>query len=449
MLHDSIFKAYDVRGIYPEELDESAAYEIGRAFAVFLTSRGEPRQVIVGRDIRLSSPVLTRTFIDGVTDGGLDVADAGETTVDMIYFASAALHLPACMITASHNPKQWNGFKLMAKDLDLLGQDSGLEEIKNLAARKNWPETEKGKVTKESVTEEFICHALGFIDADLIRPMRIVADTGSGSVGPLLKEVIKKLPLECKALHFDPDGNFPYHEPNPSHDANLEDLKSEVRAGHYHFGCAFDGDGDRAVFVDENGNALSPSITGAIMARYFLAKSPGDNIVYGVSVSRIVPETIQVYGGVPIRERVGHTFIKRKLHEVDGIFACESSGHYFFRKNFYADSAIISFLVMLDILSGTKKSLSSLAAAFSKYVSTPEINFKVADPAKAVQEIAKKFEGFNTDRLDGLTVTTEDFWLNLRSSNTEPLLRLTIEAKDELILERVKKDIIELIKCLS
>ncbi len=461
-INEKIFKAYDIRGIYPDELNESAAYHIGRAFAVFLLNRDEPRQVVVGWDARLSSPVLGRAFIDGIVDEGFDVLDIGEVTTDMVYFASAKSHLPACMITASHNPKQWNGLILMAKDIDLLGQDSGLEEIKNLIAQKNWPKPVKGsgisegnavptqgKVIQKTIIEDYLRHVLSFINSDDLRPMRLVIDTGSGSAGPVLKKLLEKLPLEYKALYFDPDGDFPYHGPDPSLKENLQDLVNEVRNNHYHFGCAFDGDGDRIIFIDENGETVSPSIIGAIMSRYFLSKIPKDKIIYNATVSKIVPEVVEAYGGEAIREKVGHTFIHRKLKEIDGGFACEHSGHYFFRKNFYADSAIISFLVMLDILSGQKKSLSALAQSFSKYASLPEINFTVADPKETVRKIAEKFEGFDTDWLDGLTVRTEDFWINLRPSNTEPLLRLTIEARDELILERVKKDVIELINSLS
>ncbi len=413
MLNPSIFRACDIRGIYPDELNEKTAYQIGRAFAVYLkeNSVNKPEKVVVGYDIRVSSPVLKRSFIEGVLDEGVNVWDIGLVTVDMVYFASGRFHLPAAMITASHNPKNWNGFKLMKSDVEFFAVKD-LEIIIN--EKKSASLQEKGEAIKGDIKSDYLKHVLSFVDIGMIRPMRIAINAGFGVVGPILKLILEKLPLE-------------------------------INAEHYHFGCAFDGDGDRIVFVDEKGKAVSPSIIGALMARHLLKRHPYGKIIYNAVVSKIVPDIIGTYNGEAIRERVGHTFIKSRLKETGGILGIEASGHYYFKDNFYADSGIICFLVMLQILSGEKKSLSVLVSELSKYVSISEINFKVANPEEFIKKIAQNFEGYDIDWLDGLTVRTSDFWLNLRSSNTEPLVRLNIEAKDELVLNRVKDDLMKLI----
>jgi len=411
MLNPSIFRAYDIRGIYPDELNEKMAYQIGRAFAVYL-GENVSLKVVVGYDARLSSPVLKRSFIEGIAGEGVNVWDIGLVTVDMIYFASGHFHFPAAMITASHNPKDWNGFKLMRNDVEFFATED-LEAIIN--EKKEILSQKKGVVTKMDIKSDYLKHVLSFVDMDAIRPMRVAIDANSSAIGPILKLILEKLPLE-------------------------------INADHYHFGCAFDSDGDRIIFIDEKGETVNPSIIGALMAKYFLKRYPGGKIVYSATVSKIVPDMINIYGGEAIRERVGHTFIKKRLKETGGILGIETSGHYYFKDNFYADSGIIGFLVMLQILSNGKKSLSVLVSELSKYVSIPEINFKVANSEKFIKKIAKNFEGYDIDWLDGLTVRTSDFWLNLRPSNTEPLVRLNIEAKDELILNRVKDELVNLIK---
>lgn len=450
-VNEKIFRAYDIRGIYPDEINEASAYQIGRAFAAFL-KEGEtemPEKVAVGYDARLSSPVLSRAFINGVIDEGMNVWDIGLVPVDAIYFASGKYHIPAAMITASHNPKEYNGFKLMKSNVDFFDVKNLEIIIKSNASVLSlnsgvW--LKKGEITKENIETDYLKHVLSFINIETIRPMRIAIDTSSGAVGPMLRSVIKKLPIEYTELNFSPDGDFPSHEPDPTNVENLADLINEMKSGHYHFGCAFDGDGDRIVFTDENGEPISSSISAALIIRNFLSKTRGEKIVYGATVSRLIPEIVQIYNGEATREKVGHTFISRRLKEVGGIFGAEKSGHYFFRENFYADSGIISFLIMLNILSSGKKSLSTLVSNFGKYFSVPEINFKIKEPENFIKEIAQNFEGYEIDWLDGLTVTTSDFWLNIRASNTEPLLRLNIEAKNEIVLSRVKKDLINLIK---
>ncbi|MBI2635142.1 MAG: phosphomannomutase/phosphoglucomutase [Parcubacteria group bacterium] len=456
-INPSIFRAYDIRGIYPDDLDEQSAYKIGRAFAGYLleTEGEKPEKIVVGQDTRLSSPVLARSFMSGIADEGIDVLNIGQVTVDMVFFASGKKHFPAAMITASHNPKEYNGFKLMRKDADEIGLDSGLNDIKRIALEKKWKEIsgdsnrdirlKQGTVAEEDISADFVNHVLSFIDPESLRPMRVAIDASSGAVGPILTKILKKLPVEYTPLYFNPDGNFPYHEPNPTTLSNILGLINEVKNGHYHFGCAFDGDGDRIVFVDEHGEPVSPSIIGAIMAKHFLVLNPGGKIVYGTIVSRIVSDVVNIYGGGAIRERVG-TYIKERLKKVNGILGIETSGHYYFRNNFFADSGIIGFLVMLDILSRKKKGLSVLKYELNKYFSIPEINFKTENHEEFIKKIARNFEGYDMDWLDGLTVRAEDFWLNIRPSNTEPLIRLNIEAKNEITLERVKKDLVALIK---
>ena len=424
MLNSSIFRAYDIRGIYPDELNEKMAYQIGRAFTFYLKENeaNKPEKVVVGYDARVSSPVLKRSFIEGILDEGINVWDIGLVTIDMVYFASGRFYLPAAMITASHNPKDWNGFKLMKNNVEFF-TTKDLEII--ISEKKGAPLQGKGGITEEDIKSDYLKHVLSFIDVKAIKPMRIAIDTNSGAVGPILKLILEKLPLE-------------------------------INTNHYYFGCAFDSDGDRIIFVDERGETVNPSIIGALMVRYFLKRYPFGKIVYSAAVSKIVPDVIGIYNGEAIREKTGHTFIKKRLKEVDGLLGIEASGHYYFKDNFYAESGIIVFLVMLQILSNEKKSLSVLVSELSKYVSIPEMNFstkggsasggKVIDPEEFIKKIAKNFEGYDIDWLDGLTVRTSDFWLNLRPSNTEPLVRLNIEAKNELILNRVKNDLLSRIQ---
>jgi len=445
MLNPSIFRAYDIRGIYPDELNEKTAYQIGRAFTFYLKENevNKPEKVVVGYDTRISSPVLKRSFIEGILDEGINIWDIGLVTVDMVYFASGHFHLPAAMITASHNPKDWNGFKLMKSGVEFFNVQD-LETI--ISEEKGTPLQGKGGVTEGDIKSDYLKHVLNFVDTEAIRPMRIVIDASSGTVGPVLKLILEKLPLEYLPINFSPNGKFPNHEPDPTKEKNITDLKNAIGAGHYHFGCAFDGDGDRIIFVDERGEAVNPSIIGALMARYFLKQYPYSKIIYSAVASKIVSDVINIYDGEAIREKVGHSFIKKRLKEINGLLGIETSGHYYFKNNFYADSGIITFLVMLEILSNEKKSLSVLVSELSKYVSIPEVNFKITNPQEFIKKIAQNFEGYDMDWLDGLSVRTPDFWLNLRPSNTEPLLRLNIEAKDELVLGRVKNDLVSIIR---
>ena len=450
-VNEKIFRAYDIRGIYPQDLNEKTAYQIGRAFAAYIkeSETESPEKIAVGRDARLSSPALSHSFISGITDEGINVLDIGQVTVDMAYFASGYFHIPAAMVTASHNPKEYNGFKLMKKNVEFIGIGSGLEEIKRIITGESiLPrfKSERGKIVEQSILNNYLNHVLNFIDIDALRPMRVAIDTGSGVVGPVIKKVLEKIPIDYMPLYFAPDGDFPYREPNPSLKNNLGGLTEEIKTHHYHFGCAFDGDGDRIIFVDENGETVNPSIIGALMTRYLLKKNHYGKIIYVAVAGRVIEDVVRAYSGTAIREKVGHTYVAKRMRAEDGILGIETSGHYFFKNNFYADSGIISFLMMLQILSQTNKSLSVLARELTKYVSIAEINLKAANPDEFIKKIAQNFEGYEMNWLDGLTVETPDFWLNIRPSNTEPLVRLNIEAKDEIILNRVKKDLINLIK---
>lgn len=413
MLHNSIFRAYDIRGIYPGDLNEEIAYKVGRAFAVYLKENNIAfSKIFVGHDARISSPILKKSFIEGVINEGTGVWDIGLATVDMVYFASGYFHFPAVMITASHNLKEWNGFKLMKSDVDFFPVKD-LETIIN-EEKINFAQ-KRGEVVTEDITSDYIKHVLETIEIEKIKPMKIAVDIKSDAVGKIFKSVLEKLPVE-------------------------------ISAENYHFGCAFDSDGDRINFTDEKGKAISSSIIGALMVKYCLEKNPNGKIVYSANVSKIVPDMIIAHNGEAIREKVGHTFIERRLKEMGGILGIEASGHYYFKKNFYADSGIISFLAMLDILSKENKSLSVLVSEFLKYVSIPEMNFAVDTSEEVIKKVAKNFEGYDLDWLDGLSVRTPDFWFNLRPSNTEPLLRLNIEATNETVLNRVKDELIGLIK---
>ncbi|MFH1393172.1 MAG: phosphomannomutase/phosphoglucomutase, partial [Patescibacteria group bacterium] len=296
MINPSIFRAYDIRGIYPGELNEETAYKIGRAFGIYLKGNENKNieKVIVGYDARVSSPVLKRAFIEGLMDEGIDVLGAGLTTVDMIYFASGFFHLPAAIITASHNRKEYNGFKLIKSDVDSIV----IDDVKNIIDKiRNFKAEKKGTFIKKDITGDYIKHVLSFINTDAIRPMRIAIDASSGAVGPILKTIIEKLPVEYTAMNFSPNGEFPYHEPDPTREKNITDLKNKIKTGHYHFGCAFDGDGDRVIFVDEKGESVNSSVIGALFAKYFLKRNPHSKIVYSVIAGKIVSDTVNAYNG--------------------------------------------------------------------------------------------------------------------------------------------------------
>jgi len=419
-----IFKAYDVRGVYPDDLNEEIAERIGAAFAAFVKA---PRAV-VARDMRTSSPALSSAFMRGVTGQGTDVIDIGEVSTDTLYFASGRLDAPGAMFTASHNPPRYNGMKMCRSGAAPIGQDTGLAEIQAGAEARLEPAPVPGTVSTKDVVEDFATHVLSFADASAIKPLTVVVDAANGMAGKMVPPVFDRLPLTLVPLYFELDGNFPNHPADPIQIANLADLRAAVLEHGADLGLAFDGDADRVFMVDDKAEPVSGSLTTALVAARILDRNPGSPIVYNLICSRIVAETIRAHGGTPVRSRVGHSFIKQVMAETGAAFGGEHSGHYYFRDNFRADSGLIAALVVMETLSNEGKSLSEVLAPYRKYWDSGERNTEVADQAAKIDELAQVYADGTQDRLDGLTVEYHDWWFNVRPSNTEPLLRLNVEA---------------------
>ncbi len=438
-----IFKAYDVRGIYPGELNEDVAYAVGRAFCVFL---GEEK-LVVGRDMRLSSPALTRAFIRGANDQGVDVVDIGLCSTDMIYFASGKLDLPGAMFTASHNPKDYNGLKLCKRQAAPISEDTGILEIKGLALAGTWPEADRrGSVETRDMLPDYVQHVLTFIDVGAVQPLSIVVDAGNGMAGKLIPAVFDHLPCRVIPMYFELDGSFPHHQPSPIEPQNIKLVQDKVLEEGADLGMAFDGDADRVFLVDDRGEPVSGSLTTAMVAKRMLQKNPGAKIIYNLINSWVVPETIREYGGEPIRERVGHSFIKQTMAETGAVFAGEHSGHYYFRDNYRADSGLIASLIVVELVSLEEKPLSEILRPFRKYFATGEINSEVTDiPAKLAQ-IAERYSDGKLDRTDGITVEYGDWWFNVRPSNTEPLIRLNLEAKTPELMAEKRDELLAFIR---
>ena len=428
---DAIFKAYDVRGLVPEQLDEEAARRIGAAFACF---SGAGR-IAVGRDCRLSSPGLAAAFISGIAGQGVAVDDLGMITTDMVYYAAGSLDEPGAMVTASHNPPGWNGLKLCLAGAAPVGADTGLEEVRRLAAEPPPPAEIPGEVRRLDVLEGYVRHLLSIVDASSMAGLRVAADGGNGVAGVAVPRVFERLPAELIGLYLEPDGDFPHHHPDPLRPENLRDLEALMRRERPDLGVAFDGDADRAFFVDDALRSLPGSTVTAMLARWFLREEPGASVVHNLICSRAVPETIRAAGGVPVRTRVGHSFIKAVMKETGAIFGGEHSGHYYFRDNYRADSGILAMLVLMQVVAEDGRPLSEMRAEFEPYSQSGEINLRVADQAAATDAVAVAFADGEQDRTDGLTVSWPDRWFNLRPSNTEPVLRLNVEGPDEGAVE--------------
>ena len=422
---NAIFKAYDIRGLTADELTTDAAELIGAAFAAFT----QVPAVAVGYDCRLSSPGLAEAFIAGATRQGVDVIDLGLMSTDMIYYAAGSLEMPGAMITASHNPKEYNGIKLCRAGALPIGVESGLVEIKALSANPLPPADQRGQVTERDIRADYINHLFGIVNAEAFSPMSVVVDAGNGMAGVVLEDVFERIPSQLTGLYLEPDGNFPNHHPDPLRPENLEDLLAEMESGSYDLGVAFDGDADRAFFIDDQGVALPGSTTTAIAGSWFLEKEPGASIVHNLICSKAVPETIAAAGGNPIRTRVGHSYIKEVMKESGAIFGGEHSGHYYFRDNYRADSGMLAMLVLMQVLAEDGRPLSEVRRQYEPYAQSGEINFRVEDKDGMTAAIAHEIGG-EEDRLDGLTLDLGDRWLNLRPSNTEPVLRLNVEAPD-------------------
>jgi phosphomannomutase len=432
----ALIKAYDVRGVVPDEWDEPTARAIGSAFAEFVLADSGATTVVTAHDMRDSSVPLSRAFAEGVLARGLDVVEAGLGSTDLLYFAAGSLDLPGAMFTASHNPARYNGIKMCRAGAAPIGQDSGLVTIREWAERDDYERVPDrvGSVSQRDVLAEYAAHLRSLVDLTTIRRLRVVIDAGNGMGGHTVPVVLAGLPLDVVELYFELDGSFPNHEANPLDPANLVDLQRAVVEHRADIGLAFDGDADRVFVVDERGEPVSPSAITALVAVRELAKGRGTTIIHNLITSRAVPEIVREHGGRPVRTRVGHSFIKEEMARTDAVFGGEHSAHYYFRDFWRADTGMLAAMHVLAALGEQGRSLSELTAAYERYSASGEVNSTVADAPGRVAEVRSMFEeeGATVDELDGLTVELPDgAWFNLRASNTEPLLRLNVEAPDQ------------------
>jgi phosphomannomutase len=427
---DAIVKAYDVRGTTPDQMNEDVARALGVAFARFT---GAP-SIVVARDMRLTGESLVAAFADGAVSQGASIVDLGLASTDMVYFAAGTLDMPGAMFTASHNPAQYNGIKFCLSGARPVGIDTGLGEIRDtakkvLAGTGPAPAAARGSVTRRDMLEQFADHVVSFVDVGALSPMRVVADTANGMGGLIVPVVFSRLPMvELEVMYPELDGSFPNHPADPIQPANQRDLQARVVGGGFDVGLAFDGDADRVFVVDEKGRGLSGSVTTAILAAAVLRTHPGATILHNLICSRSVPEIIRENGGTPVRTKVGHSNIKQVMAETGAVFGGEHSAHYYFLDNFRADSGIIASMLVLAEMSRAAVPLSQLRVPFERYEASGEINTEVADVDRVIDAVAASFAGRPQDRMDGLTVDCGDWWFNLRPSNTEPLLRLNLEA---------------------
>ncbi len=441
----SIVKAYDIRGVVPDQLDEGVAEAVGAAF-VQLTGAAA---IVTVHDMRTSSGPLADAFGRGAASQGADVLASGLGSTDMLYYASGDLGVPGAMITASHNPAQYNGIKLCLAGARPVGIETGLLEIKNLAERGVLPASAPGTVTRVDLLPGYADHLRKLVDISGIRPLKVVADAGNGMAGLTVPKVFEGLPITLVPLYFELDGTFPHHEANPIEPKNMRDLQRAVVEQQADIGLAFDGDADRCFVVDERGRVVSPSVLTALIATRELAHEPGATIIHNLITSRAVPEIISAHGGVPVRTRVGHSFIKAKMAESGAVFGGEHSGHFYFRDFWFADSGMLAALHTLAALGGQAAPLSQLLAEYSRYFASGEINSDVRDQVEATALVRAAFAarpGVSTDELDGLTVSAGTWWFNLRPSNTEPLLRLNAEADTEATMTALRDEVLGLVR---
>jgi phosphomannomutase len=446
-LDPKVFKAYDVRGLYPSELDEEGAYAIGRAYA----EQFEPRAITVGRDMRLSSPQMAEAVVRGAAEAGVDVVDIGLVGTEMVYFAVGELGVDGgIMVTASHNPKEYTGMKIVRRGALPVGGESGLLEIRDRAVAGFDPSRAQtpGGVRAEDVYAPFVNRVLSFIEPKVVKPLRVVIDAANGMAGAMLPPLLEQLPIEAIRCYFEPDGSFPNHEPNPLLPENREFIVSKVKGEAADLGIAFDGDADRCFFVDDMGEFVPGDFITALLAESMLEKEPGGKIIYDVRASWAVADTVERAGGTALVNRVGHAFIKHRMREVDAVFAGEVSGHYYFRDFSRADSGIIPALLMLELLSKRGQPLSEVLKPYrERYFITGELNTPVADVALKLQELKEHFRGQGEiSHLDGISITAKDWHMNVRPSNTEPLLRLNLEAIDPELMERKRDEALSVIQ---
>ncbi|HUO48751.1 MAG TPA: phosphomannomutase/phosphoglucomutase [Acidimicrobiales bacterium] len=447
----AVFKAYDVRGIVPDQLDARACRAIGWAFAGFA---GTDR-IVVGRDMRSSGEELASAFADGVRAVGAGVVDIGLVSTDLLYFASGLLQAPGAMFTASHNPAGYNGIKMCLAGAAPISQDTGLAAIRDAAQQALATDADagpaRGGLERQDLLGAYADHVRSFVDVKALAPLRVVADTANGMGGLVAPAVFDGLPFDVTVLYEELDGTFPNHPADPIQPENLVDLKKAVLEHGADIGLAFDGDADRVFLVDERAEPVSGSLTTALVARAMLAKHPGATVLYNLICSKVVPETIEECGGTAVRTRVGHSFIKQVMAETGAVFGGEHSGHYYFSENFRADSGLIAALVVLEVLSAAGRPLSELLEPLRRYADSGEVNTEVADPAAAVDALSAHYaaQGADTDRTDGLTVDFGSWWFNLRPSNTEPLLRLNVEAADATACEARVAEVLALVDRLA
>jgi phosphomannomutase len=450
MVDESIFKAYDIRGVYPDNLNEDVARDIGRAFVEHLDLSGS--RVVVARDMRLSGEALEKAFIEGVTKAGADVLDLGLVSTDALYFAVGHLGEPGgAMITASHNPKEYNGFKLCRENAIALSGEHGIGQIRDLIVSGKLPEPAEypGSVEENDIAEDYAEHCLTFINTEGLRSLKIVVDAGNGMAGKMLPPIFEKLPFEYVPMYFELDGSFPNHPPNPIDPETMKELQENVVAEDADFGAAFDGDADRVFVVDEKGETISGDILAALVAKNVLEKEPGATILYSAVCSKAFPELVEREGGRAVRTKAGHSIIKPQMRENDAAFGGEHSGHFYFRDNYFADSGIIAMLTVAELVARQEGPLSELLAPIDPYVRSGEINSEVEDQAATLKKVEEHYaqrDDPEIDHLDGLTVDFGDWWFNLRPSNTEPLLRLNVEASDRESMERERDALLSLIR---
>lgn len=446
-INPEIFRAYDIRGIYPEEINEEMTQKLALAFIKFL----KPRKIIIGRDCRLSSSSLFKTLSETMKENGVWVIDIGLCSTPFFYWAVQSEKSDGgIMISASHNPPNYNGFKLSRREAIPISGDTGIGEIKNLLMKGKIlvpQKKEKGRIIRKNLTKKYLDFIFSKVEIKAIKPLKIVIDSGNGMAGPEVREMFKEIPVQLTELYFEPDGRFPNHQANPLKEETLIDLKKAVLKKGANFGIAFDGDADRVIFVDEKANTIRGDLITALMARELLKENPGQKILYEVRSSQIVKETIAKNGGKAILGRAGHSLIKEQMRREDIFFAGELSGHYFFKEFGFVECPLFLILKVLEIISRENKKISQILKPFKKYFHSNEINFEVKDKKGKIKEIQEYYQRApKILKVDGLTIQYNDWWFNLRPSNTEDLLRLNIEAKTKKLLEKKKKELITLIK---
>ncbi|MFF3518415.1 phosphomannomutase/phosphoglucomutase [Streptomyces sp. NPDC002573] len=446
-----LVKAYDIRGTVPDQLDEGLARLFGAAFVE--TTGAEA--IVTGHDMRPSSPGLARAFAEGAAGRGADVTEIGLCSTDGLYFASGILQRPGAMFTASHNPAQYNGIKMCRAGAAPVGQETGLREIRTLvegwSAGLQLPATDRapGSVTQRDMLGDYVAHLLGLVDVSTIRPLKIVVDAGNGMGGLTTPAVFRDLPVEVVPMYFELDGTFPNHEANPLDPKNIVDLQRRVRETGADLGLAFDGDADRCFVVDERGESVSPSAVTALIAVGLLTEHPGSTIIHNLITSRAVPDVVRELGGTPVRTRVGHSFIKAEMARTGALFGGEHSAHYYFRDFWFADSGMLAALHVIAALGGRRGPLSELVDQYKRYAASGEINCVVRDQQHSLAQVRETFAGRDgavTDGLDGLTISAAEWWLNLRPSNTEPLLRLNVEAPDTETVARLRDEVLAIVR---